>query len=85
MAPRPFALGIITGQVSRGYQEEDDDDYERGTKGDGAKAADRTVGVAGTGRGDDHGGDEGCLFVWSVVRHIWGWWSLLGFVCCRRV
>lgn len=75
MSPRPFTLSIITGQIPRGYQEEDDEDNECSTEGDGAEAADGTVGVAGTGRGDDYGGDEGCLFGWSA-GHIWGQWEL---------
>lgn len=66
---------MITGQISGGYQEEYDGDYEGGTKGDGAKASDGAVGVARTGRSDDYGGNEGCLFSWSIVRHIWGWWE----------
>ena len=69
----PFSLGIIAGQISGGNQEEDDDDYEGGTEGDGAEAADGAVGVAGTGRSDDYGGNEGGLFVWGpIVGHIRG-------------
>ena len=75
MLRRPFALGIITWQISRGYQEKDDDDYEGGAEGDGAKAAERAVRVAGTGRSDDDSGDKGSLFGWSVVGHIWGRWE----------
>ena len=34
------------------------------------------MGVTGTRRGNDYGGDEGCLFGWgSVVRHIQGSWE----------
>ena len=72
MSRRPFARSIIPRQISRRYQEEDDDYYEGGTESDGTKAADRAVGIAGTGRGDDYGGDEGGLFGWgSAVRHVW--------------
>ena len=36
------------------------------------------MGIAGTGRGDDHGGDEGGLFGWGpVIRHIWTWWQIV--------
>ena len=67
---RPFTLSVVTREVSRRHQEEDKDDKEGGTKGDGAKTADGAVGVAGTGRGDDYGGDEGgMLSGGSVVRH----------------
>ena len=72
---RPFALGIITWQISRGYQEKDNNDYEGGAEGDGAKAADRAVRVAGAGRSDDDSGDKGSLFGRSVVGHIWGRWE----------
>lgn len=75
MPVRPFTLGIIPRQISRGYQEEDNDDYEGSSEGDGEKAADGAVRVAGTGGGDDDGGDEGCLFGWSAIRHIWGRWE----------
>ena len=69
---RPFTLSVITWEVSRRHQEEDKDDKEGGTKGDGAKAADGAVGVAGTGRGDDYGGDEGSMLSGvSVVRHFY--------------
>ena len=50
---RPFTLSIITRQISRGYQEKNNDDYEGSTEGDGAKAADCAVGIAGTGWGDN--------------------------------
>lgn len=76
MSGRPFTLSVIARQISRGHQEEDDDDYEGGTEGDGAEAANCAVGIARTRRGDDYGGDEGGLFCWgSVVRHFWGWWD----------
>lgn len=74
MSRRPFSLSIITRQISRRYQEEDDDDYEGGTEGDGAEATDRAVGVTGAGRGNDYGGDERGLFGRaSIVRHFLGW------------
>ena len=79
MLPRPFALSIISRKVSRGYQEKDDNHYEGGTEGNAAKAADRVVRVAGTGRGDNDSRDKGCLFGWSVVRHTRGW------RVCRKV
>ena len=69
---RPFALSVVTREVSRRHQEEDKDDKEGGTKGNGAKAADGAVGVAGTGRGHDYGGDEGgMLSCGSIVRHFY--------------
>ena len=69
---QPFTLGVVTWEISRGHQEEDKDDKEGGTKSDGAKAADGAVGVAGTGRGDDYGGDEGGMLSWgSVFRHFY--------------
>ena len=72
MSGRPFALSVVTREISRRHQEEDKDDNEGGTKGDGTKAADGAVGVAGTGRGDDYGGNEGGMLSWgSVVRHFY--------------
>ena len=76
--PRPFALGIVTREISGRDEEEDDDDDEGGAEGDGAKAADRAVGVAGTGRSDEDGGDEGGLLGWSVVRHVFA----IGVIIC---
>lgn len=69
---RPFTLGVVTREVSRRHQEENEDDKKGGTKGDGAKAADGAVGVAGTGRGDDYGGDEGGMLSGvPVERHFY--------------
>ena len=74
MSRGPFTLGVVTRQISRRYQEEDDDDYEGGAEGNGAEATDGAVGVPGTGRCDDYGGDEGGLLAWvSVIRHICKW------------
>ena len=71
MSRRPFTLSVVTGQISRRYQEEDDDDNEGGTKGDGAEAMDGAVGIAGAGRCNDYGGDEGGLLSRGpVVRHL---------------
>ena len=69
---RPFTLRVVTREVSCRHQEEDKDDNEGGAKGDGAEAAEGAVGVAGTGRGDNYGGDEGGLLSWgSSVRHFY--------------
>ena len=69
IVPCPFTFGFVTWQVSRRYEEKDDDDYEGGTEGDGAKAADRAMRVAGTGGGNDTSCDKGCLFGWAIVGH----------------
>ena len=43
------------------------------------------MGVTGTRRGNDYGGDEGCLFGWgSIIRHIQGSWESVKALLSQR-
>ncbi len=41
--------------------------------------------VAGTRWGDDDGGDEGGLFGWSIVGHVWICGSGKEYCCSQKV